>query len=236
MLCVCCSIQRHQHDVGAAALPSHTAQGLQQLRYGQPAPSQHCLIEVIGAVCCCQNHDIGARLCQKAVPELHELCLHAGHRLVLMIPPPPQQRIDLVCNHAVKASRPDCWHGANFPRCCLQACFTTSVDPAQHSTHSSQFYTATQSCAVTSMLPQPKTGHPQRLPMKMMQGWILYASVNVACTSFCVSPNHLLCRVLARTLMKHAPDCRASACVPATCVNRVLHAAEPSGKAAASLH
>jgi len=42
----------------------------------------------------------------------------------------------------------------------------------------------------------------------------LYASVNVACTSFCVSPNHLLCSVLGRTLMKHAPDCRASACAP----------------------
>ena len=48
--------------------------------------------------------------------------------------------------------------------------------------------------------------------MKMMQGCSLYASVKTACTIFCVSPNHLLCRVLALMFMKLHPASLASAC------------------------
>jgi hypothetical protein len=40
--------------------------------------------------------------------------------------------------------------------------------------------------------------------MKMMHGCNFQASVKSAATSFCASPNHLLCSVLTFTLMKHA--------------------------------
>ena len=50
----------------------------------------------------------------------------------------------------------------------------------------------------------------------MMQGWILFARVNSACTSFWVSPNHLLCSLLAVTLMKLHPDSAARACMVKT--------------------
>ena len=50
----------------------------------------------------------------------------------------------------------------------------------------------------------------------MMQGWILFARVNSACTNFWVSPNHLLCSLLAVTLMKLHPDSAARACIVIT--------------------
>lgn len=50
--------------------------------------------------------------------------------------------------------------------------------------------------------------------MKMMAGRILWASEKMADTCFCVSPNHLLCTLLARMLMKEAPDSLARACDP----------------------
>ena len=50
--------------------------------------------------------------------------------------------------------------------------------------------------------------------MKMMAGRILWASEKMAETCFCVSPNHLLCTLLARMLMNEAPDSLARACDP----------------------
>ena len=49
-------------------------------------------------------------------------------------------------------------------------------------------------------------------PTKMMQGCSLAARLKVACTSFCVSPNHLLCSMLGFTFMKFTPLCFANAC------------------------
>ena len=47
--------------------------------------------------------------------------------------------------------------------------------------------------------------------MKMIEGCNFQANVKTAETSFWASPNHLLCNVDERTLMKHAPDSLANA-------------------------
>ena len=62
--------------------------------------------------------------------------------------------------------------------------------------------------------------------MKMIEGCNFQANVKTAETSFWASPNHLLCNVDERTLMKHAPDSLANAFANRVFPSRVVQTAE----------
>lgn len=54
------------------------------IRSVRTLPTQNGFIQVIGAVGCCEHHHVVGLVGQHAVPQLHELGLERGGRLVLM--------------------------------------------------------------------------------------------------------------------------------------------------------
>ena len=69
-------------------------------RVGESAPPQHGVIEAKRPVGGGEDHDVGTGVGAEAVPELHELRLHAGDGLVLLLAADAQHRLDLVCTHS----------------------------------------------------------------------------------------------------------------------------------------
>lgn len=144
---------------------------------------------------------------------------------MLVVAPAAQQRIHLVCAQQSGAS-PQKHESTQRKHC----------SDTEHAVRKSRDVLACSSCTTTVHpveLGRQEWARPRwnpirhngethavlrlirRAPTKMMQGCSFSASEKVACTSFCVSPNHLLCSMLGRTLMKLAPDSFASACAHA---------------------
>mmetsp|Transcript_9505 Transcript_9505/g.25527 ORF Transcript_9505/g.25527 Transcript_9505/m.25527 type:complete len:274 (+) Transcript_9505:772-1593(+) len=86
-------------------------------------------------------------------------------------------------------------------------CAISSVLKPSHRLRNSVFIVVTASCSWLLRVPRKASISS----MKIMHGCSFQASVNTAVTSFCASPNHLLCSWLILTLMKNAPDSLAIA-------------------------
>mmetsp|Transcript_478 Transcript_478/g.1488 ORF Transcript_478/g.1488 Transcript_478/m.1488 type:complete len:215 (-) Transcript_478:383-1027(-) len=84
--------------------------------------------------------------------------------------------------------------------------YSSVVNPSQ-SAMNSVFMLFVASCSLLCLLPSIESISS----MKMMLGWSFMARVKTAVTSFWASPNHLLCKVAALTLMKQALDSFAMA-------------------------